>query len=191
MDALIHQAAAVLGPSAPPLGLIVIAAVTVPAHMDGAVGQAAETAALQSPAQLLHRHIEAVLMARGHLHALLGAAADDLLGVVHGHGHGLLDDDVDAVVDAVEGDLRVDTALGGDAGQGDVILGDHLLVVGVALDGGVVLQVVPGQQSLHLLRQHVAHGDDLQLVVDGGLHVVDRDTAAADQCVFHLCLLLM
>ena len=114
------------------------------------------------------------------------AAADDLLGVVHVHGHGLFDDDIDAVVDAVEGDLGVDAALGGDRRQRDVVFRQHLLIVGVALDGGVILQVVFGQQRLHFLRQHVAHGDDLQLVVDGGLHVIHGNTAAADQCIIHI-----
>ena len=65
------------------------------------------------------------------------------------------------------------------------MLGQQLFVVRVAGDGIVILEVILGQQSFHLLRQHVAHGNDVQLVVQGGLHVVDRNTAAADKRVFH------
>ena len=65
------------------------------------------------------------------------------------------------------------------------MLGEHLLVIGIAGNGIVVLEVIPGQQLLHFLRQHVAHGDDVQLVVQGGLHVVHGNAAAADECVFH------
>ena len=183
VDALIHQAAAVLGPGAPPGGLVIVAVVPVPADMDGAVRNLAETTGLQGLAHLLNGHIEAVLVAGGHLHTLLLAAADDLLSVVHVHSHGLFDDDIDAVVDAVEGDLGMDAALGGDGRQGYVVFRQHLLIVGVALDGGVVLQVVLS----HFLRQNIAHGDDLQLVVDGGLHVVHGNAAAADESVFHNC----
>ena len=89
------------------------------------------------------------------------------------------------MVDAVEGDLGVDAALGSDGRQGYVVFRQHLLIVGIALDRGVVLQVVFSQQCLHFLRQNIAHGDDLQLVVDGGLHVVHGNAAAADESVFH------
>ena len=150
------------------------------------MGQPAKAAGFQGMAQLLHRHVEAVLVAGGHLDVLFLAAADDLVGVVHAHGHGLFDDDVHPRVDAGEGDLGVDAALRGDGGQLQVgMLGQQLFIIRVAGDGIVVLEVILGQQLLHLLRQHVAHGDDVQLVVQGGLHVVDRDAAAADQCVSH------
>ena len=186
MDALVHQAAAVLRPGAPPRGLIVVVPVTVPADVDAAVGEFAEAPPLYGMAQLLHRHVEAVLVAGGHLDVLFLAAADDLVRVVHAHGHGLFDDDVHPRVDTGEGDLGVDAALRGDGGQLQVgMLGQQLFVVRVAGDGIVVLEVILGQQLLHLLRQHVAHSDDVQLVVQGGLHVVDRDAAAADQCVSH------
>ena len=86
---------------------------------------------------------------------------------------------------AVFGDLGVDAAFGGDGRQSDVVFRQHLLIVGVALDGGVVLQVIFFKQCLHLLRQYVTHGDNLQLVVDGGLHVVHGDASATDKRVFH------
>ena len=185
VDALVHEAAAVLGPGAAPGGLIVVAVIPVPADMYGAVGDLTEAACLQGLTHLLDSHIEAVLVASGDLHTLFRAAADDLLGVVHIHGHGLFDDDVHTVVNAIKGDLGMDAALGGNGGQGNVVFRQHLLIVGIALDGGVVLQVVLSQQRLHFLRQHIAHGDDLQLVVDGGLHVIHSNAAAADKSVFH------
>ncbi|CAN3995333.1 hypothetical protein GMJFJA_GMJFJA_10040, partial [Dysosmobacter welbionis] len=67
MDALVHHAASVLGPSAAPGGLVVIALVPVPAHMDGAVGELAEPALLQGLPGGLDRRIEPVLVAGAHL----------------------------------------------------------------------------------------------------------------------------
>ena len=117
VDALVHQAAAVLRPGAAPRCLIVVVPVTVPADVDAAVGELSEAPPLYGVAQLLHRHVEAVLVAGGHLDVLFLAAADDLVRVVHAHGHGLFDNDVHPRVDAGEGDLGVDAALRGDGGQ--------------------------------------------------------------------------
>ena len=117
VDALVHQAAAVLRPGTPPRRLIVVVPVTVPADVDAAVGELSETASLYGMAQLLHRHVEAVLVAGGNFNVLFLAAADDLVRIVHAHGHGLFNDDVYPRVDAGEGDLGVDAALRGDGGQ--------------------------------------------------------------------------
>ena len=185
VDALVHEAAAILSPGAPPGGLVIIAVVPVPANVDGAVGNFSKAPGLQSLAHLLNGHVEAILVTGGDLHMLFLAAADDLLGIIHAHGHGLFDDDVYAVIDAIERDLGVDAAFGGDGRQSDVVFRQHLLIVGVALDRGVVLQVIFFKQRLHLLRQYVTHGDNLQLVVDGGLHVVHGDASATDKRVFH------
>ena len=68
-------------------------------------------------AHLLHGHVEAVLVAGGDLDVLFLAAADDLVRVVHAHGHRFFNDDVHPRVDASEGDLGVDAALRGDGGQ--------------------------------------------------------------------------
>lgn len=65
------------------------------------------------------------------------------------------------------------------------MIGQQLFIVRIAGDGIVVLEIILGQQLLHLLRQNVAHGDDIQLVVQRGLDVVDRDAAAADERVIH------
>ena len=133
-------------------------------------------------AQLLHRHVKAVLVAGGNLNVLFLAAADDLVRVIHIHGHGLFDDDVHPRVDAGEGDLGVDATLRGDGGQLQAgMIFQQLFIVCVAGDGSIVLEVILGQQLLHLLRQNVAHGDDIQR----GLDVVDRNAAAADERVGH------
>ena len=65
------------------------------------------------------------------------------------------------------------------------MLSQQLFIVRIAGDGIVILEVILRQQFLHLLGQNVAHGDDIQLVIQRGLDVVDRDAAAADQRVGH------
>ena len=180
MDALVHQRAAVLRPGASPFGLVVVVAVAVPADVDRAVGELAEAARLQRLAHLLHRYVKAVLVAGGNLDALLLAAADDLVGVGDAHRHRLFDDDIDAVVDAVQGNLGMHAALGGDAHQLRLLLLDHFLIIGIAVDRVVVLQVVLCQKILHLLGDDIADGRELQMVVEHRLDVVGCDSAAAD-----------
>ncbi|CAN4071007.1 Dihydrolipoamide acetyltransferase component of pyruvate dehydrogenase complex, partial [Dysosmobacter welbionis] len=186
MDALVHHAASVLGPSAAPGGLVVIALVPVPAHMDGAVGELAEPALLQGLPGGLDRRIEPVLVAGAHLDMVGLGSLHNGVGIRHGHGHGLFDDDVDAVGDAVEGDLRVDSALRGNGRQSGLLRLDHLPIVGIAADGSVLLQAVLGQEGLHGLRLDVAHSGQFQVVVQHGFDVVDGDPAAADEHVFHV-----
>ena len=135
MDALVHEAPAILGPGPPPGSLIIVIPVAVPAHVDGPVGKAAEPACLQGPASFLHRHVEAVLVAGGYLDSLGVTAADDLLRVRHTHGHGLFNDDIHPGVDAVQGDLGMEAALRGYAGQCEVAFREHLPVVRVAFNG--------------------------------------------------------
>ena len=143
VDALVHQAAAVARPFPAPRRLIVVVAPAVPADVDAAVGEPSEAACLYGMAQLLHRHVEAILVTGGDLDMLFLAAADDLVRVVHAHGHGLFDDDVHTRVDAGEGDLGVDAALRGDGNELKLgMLGEHLPVVRVAGDGIVVLKLV-------------------------------------------------
>ena len=180
VDALVHQRAAVLRPGASPFGLVVVVAVAVPADVDRAVGELAEAARLQRLAHLLHRYVKAVLVAGGDLDALLLAAADDLVCVGDAHRHRLFDDDIDAVVDAVQSNLGVDTALGGDADQLRLLLFDHFLIVGVAVDRAVVLQLMLCKQVFHLLGDDIADGCELQMVVEHRLDVVGCDSAAAD-----------
>lgn len=186
MDALVHEAAAVLGPRPAPRGLLVVGAVAVPADVDGTVGEPPEATPLQGPAGLLHGHVEAVLVAGAHLHTGRVGASNDLVGVGHGHGQGLLDDDVDAAVDEVEGDPGVLAALGGHGCELDLgVLGQHLPVVGVAADGAVALEAVLGQERLHALGQHVADGHEVEAVALDGGDVVGGDAAAADDGALH------
>ena len=180
VDALVHQRAAVLRPGASPFGLVVVVAVAVPADVDRAVGELAEAARLQRLAHLLHRYVKAVLVAGRDLDALLLTAADDLVGVGDAHRHRLFDDDIDAVVDAVQSNLGVDTALGGDADQLRLLLFDHFLIVGVAVDRAVVLQLMLCKQVFHLLGDDITDGCELQMVVEHRLDVVGCDSAAAD-----------
>ena len=96
MDALVHEAAAVLGPGAPPGGLAVVAPVPVPPHVDRSVGHAPEATLLHGSADVAHGDVEAVLVAGRYLHAALLGAPHDLVGVGHRHRDGLLDYRVDA-----------------------------------------------------------------------------------------------
>ena len=108
------------------------------------------------------------------------AAADDLVCVGDAHRHRFFDDDIDAVVDAVQSNLGVDTALGGDADQLRLLLFDHFLIVGVAVNRAVALQLMLGKQVFHLLGDDIADGRELQMVVEHRLDVVGCDSAAAD-----------
>ena len=185
MDALVHQAAAVLRPGAPPGRLGIIGPVPVPAHMDRPVGQPAETPRLQRPAGFLHRYIKAVLVAGADRNALLPASPDDLLRVLHGHGHGLFDDDGNMAVYAVQGNPGVKAALGGNRHQFRLRLRQHGQIVPIASDGGIARQAACFQQGLHRLRPHVAYGGYLQAVLQRGPYVVCGNAPAANQRVFH------
>ena len=185
VDALVHHAATVLGPGAAPRSLVIVVLVPVPAHMDGAVGQLAEPALLQGLPGGLDGIVEPVLVAGAHLDVMSFRCLHDGVCVRHGHGHGLFNDDIHAVLNAVQGDLCMEPALGGDSRQLRLLCVNHLFVIRVAVDRGVFLQPVLGQQSLHGLRLHVAHGGQLQLVVYYCFDVVDSDTAAADENIFH------
>ena len=186
VDALVHEAAAVLRPRAAPGRLLVVALVAVPAHVDGAVGEPAEAAVLERGARLLDGDVEAVLMAGRNEHAALLGAADDLVRVRHGHGHGLLNDDVHASVDAVESDGGVLAALSCDGDELKLgVLCEHLSVVLVPPDGSIARKVMLGEQLLHLPRKDVAHGDDIETISHCRSDVIRRDAAASDQGILH------
>ena len=192
VDALVHESAAVLLPGPAPGRLLVIGLAAVPAHVDGAVGDGAEAALVERPPQLLDGEVEAVLVADGNLDALLAGALDDQVGVSHGHGHRLLDDHVDAALDAVEGDLGVLTALGRDAHELDLRVSvEHRGVVAAALGPGEVPAAGLLEHDVELGGVDVADGDEIQAVVGNGLDMVDRDPAAADESVFHVPSFLM
>ena len=93
---------------------------------------------------------------------------------------------MDAAVDAMQRDFSMAAAFGGNADQRDIVLGDHLLVVSVTLDGRVIFQAVLCQQLLHSLRQNIADSYDVQLVVHSSLDVIGGNSAAADQCIIHI-----
>ena len=148
--------------------------------MDGAVGQSAKASGFQRLAHLLDCHIEAVLVAGRNLDTLFLAAVDDLVGISNAHRHRLFDDDVDTVVDAEQGNLCVYAAFGGNAHQLRLLLLNHLPIIGVTMDGAVVLQLMLCQQVFHLLRQDVADRCQLQMVVQNCFDMVGCDSSAAD-----------
>ena len=81
---------------------------------------------------------------------------------------------------SMQSNLGVDTALGGDADQLRLLLFDHFLIVGVAVNRAVVLQLMLCKQVFHLLGDDIADGCELQMVVEHRLDVVGCDSAAAD-----------
>ena len=95
---------------------------------------------------------------------------DHLLALLHGHGHGLLGEDVVAGLQGLDGQLCVQVGRHGEVDVVQVLLVKHLEVVGVlvvvrlkslVLDLDVQIRVV---LALHLLGPHVAHGDELDLL---------------------------
>ena len=97
--------------------------------------------------------------------------------------------------DAVKRDLGVDAAFGGDAHQGGLFRLHHLFIIGIAANGGILLQAVLGQQRFHGLGLDVADGGKLQVVVQDGFDVIGGNAATADERVFHnniplLCLIV-
>ena len=151
------------------------------------MGQLAEAPCFQCPAHLLNGHIEAVLMTGTDLYILLRASSDNFVRVLHGHGNGLFHDYIDAVVDAVQRNLRMDTAFRGNGHQLQVgMLFNHLPVVGVALGGPIIAGLF--KQKVDGLRVHITDGNHVQVVVYHRLDVIHRDSAAANECVFHFYL---
>ena len=185
MDALVHEAAAVLSPGASPGGLIVIALAPVPPHVGSPMGQSAEPSGFQRLTDVLYGFIEPVLMVGADHHARLPAGLNDGVGVRDGQGDGLLDDHVAPGRDAVQGDGGMLAGLRGDGHQLRPLLLQKLPIVRVPVD---VLQ----RESLRLLRhglgEHVAHGHEIQAVVFGRLYVVRADPSTADQRISHFIL---
>ncbi len=166
VDALVHERAAVLGPGAAPGCLLVVGAAAVPADMYGTVGKPAEASGLKCPAHFLDRNVETVLVAGGNLDVFFVGESNDPVGVVEGHGHWLLDDDVDAVFDAENCDFGMESALSGNAGQFGAALLYHGLVVSVPANGAVVLQGVLPEEGVHVCGDSVADGGDFEFVVE-------------------------
>ena len=180
VDTLVHQCAAILCPGASPFCLIVVVAVAVPANVDRTVRKLAEASCFQRFSHLLNRYIESVLMAGRNLDALFLAAADNLVCVRHAHRHRFFDDNIDAVVDAVQRNLSVNAAFGGDADQLRLLLFDHLFVVGIAVDGRIVVQLMLCQQIFHLLRHNIADCCKFQVIVEHRLDMVGCNSSTAN-----------
>lgn len=184
VNALVHEAAAVLGPRAAPGRLLVVALVAVPANVNGAMREPAEAPRLKGRTRLLDSNVKAILVAGRDEHAPFLRAANDLVGVSHRHSHGLLNNEVDPGVDAVESNGGMLAALGGNGDKLELgVLLEHETIVLVASNGGVVLQTMLRENALHVLGHDVADRNDIELVADGGGNVVGGDAAAADKGV--------
>ena len=94
MARLVGEHAAIIGPGAPPLVLIVIGLVAAPAHAHGAENKLAEPPRLKGLARLDDRNVESVLLDDEQLDAGLVAGTDHVVGVLQPQCHRLFDDDV-------------------------------------------------------------------------------------------------
>ena len=124
--------------------------------------QLPEAPLLDGPPQLLDGQIEAILVAGSHLDALLLCHGDDLVGILHGHSHWLLDDDVDSSRNALKRDLGVLATLGGDANELDLgVSVEHGHVVRAPLGPGELPAVGLLEHNVELGRVDIADGDEL------------------------------
>ena len=93
-----------------------------------------EATSLKSLTHLLYSNIEAVLMTSRNLHTPLFRTADDFISISHAHSHWLLDDAIDTMVDAPEGDLGMETTLRRNTDKLWFALFKHELIVSIAFD---------------------------------------------------------
>ena len=180
VDALIHQRAAVLCPGSSPFCLIVVIAVAVPTNMDGTMREFTKASCFQCFSHLLNRYIKTVLMASRNLNAFFFTAANDLLCICNAHCHWFFNDNIDTVVDAVQSDFCMNTAFSCNADQFWLFLFDHLFIIGIAMDGCIVIEFMLCKQIFHLLRHNVADCCKFQMIVEYCLDMIGCDSSATD-----------
>ena len=102
------------------------------------------------------------------------------VGIGHAHGHRLFNNDMYAMLNAVQGNFRMETALCRDRYENRLLLIQHLFIVRIPVDGAILLQAMLCQHCLHMFRHNVTDGCNLQMVGDCRLDMVGGYTAAAD-----------
>ena len=118
---------------------MVVLLVPPPVHLQGGVEELAQIAGVQLLPEKLDGLIEAVLLIDAGDDAHFVPSGDDAPGVRHGQRQRFLDDDVAAVPDAVDGDLGVIAAFGGNGHQFRGLLVQHFMVVSVDRNVGQVV----------------------------------------------------
>ena len=192
VDALVHEASAILFPRAPPRRLIVISLVPVPTNMDAAVGYLPETPLFKRPARLLHRHVESILMAGGNRHATILRTRDNEIRIGDAHGHGLLDDNDSCrrqcSPSAIAACLPLSVAM---ATSSYVrVIGKHGAIIRVAGDRTCrPPSHACAKKPLHLLGSSISQtATRFEPVVLGGKNMVGGNAAAADNGAFHFAI---
>ena len=152
------------------------AATTAAAGLD--VVDLAENAAFYDLFDHLHVLVQTGLEADGeHLAALL-FRAHDLHRFFGGHAHGLLQQNVDALFQRINGAGRMLRVVGADADRIQLLAVEHGLVVGIEL---AVLDAVTSGELLGLAGNQIRHGHDLDVLhALVGLNVGFGNPAGAD-----------
>lgn len=177
VDALVHEATAVLVPRAAPRSLAVVGVVAIPAHRRAAVGKRTETTCLQSAPNSLDSRVKTVLVAHCHAHVAPSGRLHNGVGVGHRKRDGLLDNDVKAGVYADEGYGTMGAAGSGDRHEVKFGMGrEHGAVVGIARYRG---NACTHKQGVGLSWVHIAHGHQPKTRLGHRLKMVGGDAAAA------------
>ena len=184
VNALVHEASAVLRPGAAPGGLTVVAFPPVPAHAGGAVIKAAESSFVQGFAYFYDRAVESVLMTDADGDASPFSGGDYRVGVGKRKSDRLFDNDRTSGGDTVEGYPGVAARRRRDRDEIRLFLFEH---PGVRR---IYPRAVKAESCLLFLRRErvgIAEGDSLQPDVQRRLQVIRTDAPASDECVFHNC----
>ena len=126
---LIGEHAAVIGPGAAPVVLVVIGLVPAPAHAHGAQDEPPEPAGVERLARLDHGNVEAVLLDDEQFDAGFVAGADHGVGILQPQRHRLFDDDMLSRFSAGDDMLRMHAARRQHRHRVDILAGEKIVDV--------------------------------------------------------------
>ena len=183
MNALVHQRAAVLRPGTAPRGLLIVRHCAVPKDARCAVDQLSKTAVLQRLVQLLDRCVKAVLMAYAQGDLVRLCLRDHLFCISGGERHRLFHQHMLSVLDAVEGDLRMVSALRRNRTAVDLHLFQHLFIVRIDGRAHAHQFLVLSCLLFCALRHRVTDGNQFTdvFIFSRSNNMIFRNTAAADE----------
>ena len=178
MAGLVGEHAAVIGPGAAPVVLIVIGLVPAPAHAHGAQNEASEPARVQRLARLDDRNVETVLLDDEQLDAGLVAGADHVVGILKPQRHRLFDDDMLSGPGAGDDMLRVHSARRQHRDRVDIL--PRQKVIDIVVCGNAELRC----DGVGARANRIADGDEtgpVDMIAAQQLGVTLRDASASEQ----------